>query len=381
MKKLLFALALSCGVSYADIPSGAMVNHTYDGGVIQGGNYYNTKGSETVFINTAGTGITLNAGQTIHGYEAQGTSYTGNGGAIHIQAPDQVVRLNGNIDVRGLSSGPGSGTGGNGGNVTIDAAYLFQNGNILATGANGGNVQMNVGGMTMTGSIDARGGVYAPTPMNPGQSGYGGNVTINSTAAVETHGSIMTNGLNGLANSNPQSMTPYSDNIVIVGHGVNMGSTLWAGNGGAITVSSTGNDADVSINQGAIAQADGGAITVSSQRDINQNGTLLTNSNTSTPSVISLTASNAINNTGRLQADGISLGGNINLAANSISNTGVIRSIGTSKGGDITFTGANPTGSGVVVTMGTVPGSLGTITAPDPVNSTNTLIGIWKKSP
>lgn len=377
MRVILCALALSLGIvgsGYADIPLNTQINHTFDGATINSGNYFNTAGSETKFVNTAGTGITLNAGSLVRGYETQNGAYTGNGGNIHIQAPDQVVRLNGNIDVRGIrfdSAINGGVNGGNGGNVTIDASYLFQNGNIWASGGNGGNVTMNVGGMTMNGVIDARGGVLPNLTY-----GRGGNVAINSTGLVDIKGSILTS---GVADSNISNST-YGNNIVIIGHGVNTSGTLWA-SGGAITVSSTGTDADVNIAQTTLAQADGGSIIVSSQHDINQNGTLLNNSHATVPGVITLTAANAINNTGRLQADGSNLGGNITLAANNISNSGVIRSIGTSKGGNITFTGANPTGSGVVVTMGNVPGSLGTITAPDPINSSNTLIGVWKKSP
>src|SRR4051794_22149028 len=104
-----------------------MLNQTHDGASIQGGTYFNSVHGETKFINSAGTGITLEAGQNIRGVEANGL-YTGNGGNIHIQAPDQVVRLNGNIDVRGFFpawkySGNFSGPGGNGGKVTVDAAY------------------------------------------------------------------------------------------------------------------------------------------------------------------------------------------------------------------------------------------------------------------
>lgn len=399
MRYLICALALSFGVAQAEV-----VNTVNDGAVINGGNYLNTPGHETLFTNNAGTGITLNAGQTIRGFEFSNGAYTGNGGSVHIQAPDQVVRLNGNIDVRGFLPNSNQPNGGNGGNVTVDAAYLYQNGNIYASGTNGGNVQFNVGGATVGGLIDASG-------RNGNMAvGNGGSVSINSTGQVDLNGMINTTAGN-------QAMTPLTNNIVIVGHGVNMNGTMWAGNGGgAIKISSTGQDADVTTGKNSLTQAEGGTIVVNSERDINQNGTLLANGiQSSNSGSISLTAVNAIHNAGRLQADGAGTsqaggtggnGGAITLSANSISNDGVIRSFGGSsvlnfdghtitgkggQGGSVTFIGANPTGSGVVATFGGVgaingsplpsnSGSLGTITAANPAASSNLLFGVWKKS-
>ena len=94
MKYIICVLALSLGVAQAaEIPAN-LVNQTYNGSTIQGGTYFNTTGAETKFTNTAGTGITLNAGQNIRGVEgtpatfgldASPAGYTGNGGNIHIQ--------------------------------------------------------------------------------------------------------------------------------------------------------------------------------------------------------------------------------------------------------------------------------------------------------
>jgi hypothetical protein len=118
---------------------------------------------------------------------------------------------------------------------------------------------------------------------------------------------------------------------------------------------------------------------------------------------VSLKAGGTINNTGRIQADGGKSAkfmhldplkteggkaGDITLTAQHIINSGVIRGIGGAsdigKGGNgsnVTLS-ANPEGNGVIVTFGgtgTPNGSLGTITSPNPSQSTNTLIGVWKK--
>jgi len=339
MKYFLCALALSLGVAYAENVTPNMLNQTHDGASIQGGTYFNTAGSETKFINSAGTGITLDPGKTVRGVEAANGMYTGNGGAIHIQAPDQVVRLNGNIDVRGFLPNGSTGSIGDGGKVTIDASYLFQNGNIYAGGFNGGNVQFNVGGMTMaSGSrIDASGNGVTyfnddpnyPYP-HPVNFGLGGKVTINSTgdvtiskdALIKTHGAYFSTAPDL---SQPSSLTP---NISIVGRAVNMDGVLYAADttkssDGHISLVSTGIDGDINIGKDAILQSGGGVITVDSQRDINQDGAILNTGGTRfvafDPNVdnmtlgsvwganggkVNLIALGAIKNSGRIQADG-----------------------------------------------------------------------------
>lgn len=438
---VILASSLSVIPAHAALP----VNTVNDGATIHGGTYFNTAGSETVFKNSAGTGIHLEAGQNIRGAEAFNNAVTGNGGAIHIQAPDQVVRLDGNIDVRGFLPSGTQGNMGDGGKVTVDAAYLFQNGNIYAGGLNGGSVQMNVGGMTMgsTSRIDATGQNFLNQSFRP-VSGVGGNISINSTGDVSINKGafITTNGTtNGL--SQAQSEIIYGNNIVIIGNGVNMDGTLYAGNiapldgsgRGTISVSSTGSDADVNIGKGAILQSASGVISIISQRDIKQNGLVLNNgtgyfnvNSDDTPfspgvqgfsgGIISLTAANIVNNTGRIQADGHDSsggyvsgtgfgpgfsggnGGAITVTATAVSNTGVMRAMGGNtslfpgntpdelgaggKGGNISFVGSTPQGNGIAVTFGgqgSTIGALGTVTAPDPAASTNTLIGIWKKKP
>jgi len=431
MRFLLCALALSFGVSYADITAN-MLNQTHDGATINAGTYLNTPGSETKFINSAGTGITLNAGSNIRGAEVQNWQLNGNGGAIHIQAPDQVVRLNGNIDVRGFVK-TGAVYPGDGGKVTVDAAYLFQNGNIYAGGFGGGDVSFNVGGMTMGSNsrIDATGSIGELMPNGVHQTGAGGSVIINSTGDVNISQGAMikTNGANGPAFVDPQTGKFFQANnlISVSGHMVNMDGVLLADHlenyqGGVISLTAQGADADVNIGATGIVQGER-SIDITAGRDVNQQGLVLSKSysfafHDPASSVngvaggwggpITISAGRAINQTGRIQSDGAASsggwsypefsgvwnGGNagsITLSANSITNNGVIRGTGGSselgRGGDganVIFVGATPSGNGSVVTFGgfgDTNGSLGTITAPDPASSTNTLIGIWKKTP
>jgi hypothetical protein len=445
MKYILCVLALSLGVAYADVPSN-LINQTYNGSTIKAGTYFNTAGSETKFINSAGTGITLNAGQNIRGVEMQ----TGYGGNIHIQAPDQVVKLNGNIDVRGLDyfNKPLDG-----GKVTVDAAYLYQNGNIYASGMRGGNVTMNVGGMTMGSGafIDAH-----STQVDRHMPG--GSVTINATGQVDIQkgAKIDVTGATFDASGGGIAGTTYGNfsNIVISGKVVNMDGVLMANqaritdpnwmeesyqidHGGGIRLVAT--KGDVTIGPDAIVQADavegsdnGRTITVTASNDINQNGLILSQGGDGTKGsiyydtwyfdnmplmggkggTIQFNAGHDINQNGRMVTDGGKAGvgywgsdaGTMTFTAtNNILNNGVIRSMGGNAnydinnpvpgvlnplsdfhggaGGNITFS-LNPLGTGTVVSyggQGSPFGALGTITSPNPIQSTNTLIGIWKK--
>jgi hypothetical protein len=152
------------------------VNTVNDGRVISGKTYYNTPGAVTSFINSGSGGLWLKSGNTLRGQEVNTIgNLTNNGGAVHLYAPNNVVRVDGNIDVNALKNGQGAYIG-DGGKVFIDSAYLFQNGNIFANGFDGGQVQINVGGMTL--------GTGAQIQANGIQHG-GGAVSINSSGPVD----------------------------------------------------------------------------------------------------------------------------------------------------------------------------------------------------
>ncbi len=178
--KSFIALALSLTIS--SLPLTALagpgdVNSVNDGQVIQNGTYYNTPGNKTTFQNSGGSGLWVKSGTTVRGLESNlsGTA-TGNGGWLHFYAPGQAVRLDGDVSVSGLL-GKGGIHLGNGGRVTIDSAFLYQNGNIFANGVNGGLVQFNVGGAMF--------GPNARIEAKTSAWGQGGQILVNSPGFVD----------------------------------------------------------------------------------------------------------------------------------------------------------------------------------------------------
>jgi hypothetical protein len=176
MERIILALCLASSISLATQATYAVtpVNSMNDSQLINGGTYTNTADGVTTFKNSAGTGLWLQKGNYLRGVEVDSSGkMTNNGGTVHIYAPGQVVRLDGEVDVRSLQDGNKVYLG-NGGKVFVDAAYLYQKGNIYASGANGGLVQFNVGAVDIrSGSIDAR-----------GHRGTGGVIAINSGGPV-----------------------------------------------------------------------------------------------------------------------------------------------------------------------------------------------------
>jgi len=183
-KKWLLSFSLALSTFAASLPLSVAApgdtNSINDGQVVTGGTYYNTPGEKTTFQNSGGTGLWLKSGTTVTGLEKDLIgNLTGNGGWVHFNAPGQAVRLDGNINVSAVMSG--GGYAGNGGRVTVNSSYLYQNGQIYANGANGGSVQFNVGSAMFgpAAKIDVRGfgnGVDA---------GYGGQIGISASGIVD----------------------------------------------------------------------------------------------------------------------------------------------------------------------------------------------------
>lgn len=224
------------------------VNSINNGQTIVDGTYYNTPGSNTTFVNTSGSGLHLHAGDTVRGLEVGNPanptgSLTGNGGWLHFSAPGQVVRLDGNIDVNGILNG---GNLGNGGKVTIDSAYLIQNGTIFANGKNAGTVSFNVGSLTMGpgASIQAK-----------ATTGNGGKIDIKATGVVDIAAGAM-------LDSSGKVIGNYDTNVIRIQGGiVNLNGVVSANglnassSGGRITLIST--DHATALNQVAMNNATG----------------------------------------------------------------------------------------------------------------------------
>lgn len=157
------------------------VNSTNIGQHITGGIYYNTPGDRTTFTNTTGTGLYISPSTTLIGREVSNpsnptNSLTGNGGWLYFSAPGQVVRIDGRIDANALMNH--GYYQGNGGKITVDSAYLYQNGQIYANGIRGGQVQFNVSSLT----LGPKAGIYAQ-----GQDGPGGIIHLGN---INSHGSM-----------------------------------------------------------------------------------------------------------------------------------------------------------------------------------------------
>jgi hypothetical protein len=195
-------------------PNGRQVNTINDGKIIQGGNFYSSRDGETVFKNSGTGGLWLKSGSTIRGINVGETGHaTGYGGNVHLSAPNAVVRVDGNIDVSNVWI-PNNHFHGSGGNLTIDAAFLYHNGNIFANGLVGGNVNINAGAATFGSKsrIEAQG--YS----------HGGSIVVQANGPVDVkRGAFMGSGSgNGFA----WGTSSKSSVIQIEGSLVNMEGVL-----------------------------------------------------------------------------------------------------------------------------------------------------------
>lgn len=259
----------------------AGVNTVNDSAVVSGGTYYNTPGAKTTFVNSAKTGLYLEAGSTVVGreFDVASMAETGNGGHLHFSAPGQIVRLDGNIDVNAVLGDRGY--IGNGGKVTIESGFLYQNGQIFANGVNGGQVQMNVSAMTMgpNAAITAQGYGGNGGIVNVDSSGA---VTIQQGAVVDTSGGVV-----GTFNSNLIEITGSVVNL----DGVLQANGLGAGQSGGhiqlvgtdrITigqngkVSANGANGDFSVDAAGTG-GNGGVVEVAAINSVENNGLISVN--------------------------------------------------------------------------------------------------------
>lgn len=176
---LAFSVAVTCSAAFAadgffNAPNGRPVNTLKDGAIIQGGTYYNSENGKTTFVNTHSGSLWLKSGTTVRGIQVDETGHaTGHGGNVHLSAPNSVVRVDGDINVSNvMRQDPFFGRGGN---VTVDAAFYYQNGNIFANGYHGGAVLFNVGSASFgnTASVQAQ-----------GYSGPG-SISVNASGVVD----------------------------------------------------------------------------------------------------------------------------------------------------------------------------------------------------
>lgn len=282
------SLALAASLILSGLPAALAgvgdVNSVNDGPNVAGGTYYNTVDGKTTFTNSGGSGLYVKAGDTVTGLEVGSNgALTNNGGHIHFDIPGQVVRLDGNINVSGILK-DGAYLG-NGGKVTIDSAFLYQNGQIYANGINGGMIQFNVTNMTEMGSnasIEAKGftGTGGVVKINPDMANPGA-IVIHKGAVVDTSGAVI-----GTYNTNLIQMNGSIVNL----DGVLMANGLMPGQqGGKIDISATdsikigpngqllANGADGINGYNPTSGGNGGEISVSTEKNLDNDGLIAAN--------------------------------------------------------------------------------------------------------
>ncbi len=254
--KFFVPLALAMSITVSSLPLASFagpgdVNSVNDGQVVQGGTYYNTPGNKTTFQNSAGSGLWVKSGTTVRGLESNLTGTpTGNGGWLHFYAPGSAVRIDGNVNVSGLLNGAGMHLG-NGGRLTIDSAFLYQNGNIFANGINGGLVQFNVGAAMF--------GQNARVEAKTSAWGNGGQILVNSPGFVDVQrGAVL--------DSSGMVIGTYDTNIINIEGGlINMEGVLKAdgvdgSRGGIVRLVATGMSETECVNC-ALSKATGSIFT------------------------------------------------------------------------------------------------------------------------
>jgi hypothetical protein len=259
------ALAISIALFPVSAFAANPVNTVNNGPVVSGGAYFNTPDGETRFTNTAGGGLWLKSGSNIRAVEVNSSGIaTNNGGTVHFFAPGQVVRLDGNIDVRAVRDSFDAYRG-NGGNVFVDSAYLYQNGNIYANGINGGLVQFNVGSATLanTARIEAKGSGL----------GVGGTIAINASGAVDLQRQTVLDTTGGVAGTIDTNVINIEGGLVNVEGLLQARGLVYRGDnigpGGTIRLVGSG-QTDLNQTQSALANAvTAGNLTASEASAIN----------------------------------------------------------------------------------------------------------------
>ena len=233
-----------------------------------------------------------------------------------------VIDINGNSLIEGLvTASPFN----NGGDITLTALGNITTANLWSgslLGQTGGNITIESSG----GSMDTTAGVNfsAPVPDSPvsnltleitaidSQGINGGEVVFTAagdirTAAINTSALDLVGGTSGTGGN----ITLDSGGNIDTAAG-SIDSSSNEGDGGAISLTATGNMAISSINTNSVQNGNGGDITLNSGGEINTNaGDLDSTAGTGDGGAISLTATDIT--TGNISSSGNGTGGNITL--------------------------------------------------------------------
>ncbi len=167
------------------------------------------------------------------------------GGQINFTVPNNVLTILGELNANGA--------GGKGGQVNINAAYVFQNGNITANGTEGGVIAFNVGGVA-----------FGPGSLTQatGSNGVGGRIVVNAAGTgnniqVLQNATLDASGGPALVAANPNiELNGGVVNIdgIVQANGVTLADAA-ASNGGFIRVNARQN---LHVGPNALVSANGG---------------------------------------------------------------------------------------------------------------------------
>ena len=221
---------MSIGV-YSTLPlafaAAGDINSINRGDHPDGGTYYNTNDSRTIFQGVNGMRVT----GSFRGLEVSGNGQTtGNGGNFQFNSPNYISFEHANINLNALVNGNGS-YAGDGGHMTVNSPLVFMNSTAVGlSGNNGGSFVANTGAFfSKDSTINAS-----------GADGYGGIIKINSSGPVDIdQGSLF--------DASGKTIGSYDTNVIdITGSAVNVDGILKANttadNGGRIMLTATGSN-------------------------------------------------------------------------------------------------------------------------------------------
>ena len=242
-----------------------------------------------LFLNSNGK-MNLNSAQLNVAPQAA----NGNGGSMYIVTGLDAGSASAALNISGTLNADGSGTG-NGGTISIttlntqsqsDFSVGNNSGFTLSArsgmnGGNGGTINISAGG-----NLDVDGAFLSVTAR--GGDGDGGNISLTANAvgsgqvgegknALTVSGLLSAQGA-GEGNGGQVNLTGPQINI-LDGSTISV-STNGSGDGGTITASAVGTDADFALGNGSVMSArsaagNGGTISIAAERNVSLNGSLL----------------------------------------------------------------------------------------------------------
>lgn len=319
-------------------------------------------------------------------------SGNGNGGAMHISTGLDSQSSSGSLQISGTLNADGAGTG-NGGTISISTLNTLTESNFSvenngafslsaqsgSAGGNGGTIRISAGGnLDVDGAglsvasrgADGDGGIVELTAGAVG-SGIVGNGAQTLTVSGALNTDAAGSGFGGeISLAGPQ--------VLIMDGATLSAASLGNGDGGLISISASGSDADLNFGSGTTlsvrsASGNGGSIIASASRDVNLTGSLMdAGSMLGSGGSIDLAAGGSGSGLLVIDADivadggGSGNGGSISLFQNSIS----ALQIGAGSGTGLVSASASGSGNGGTLTLNSGVGNNLTVAVTQTVSLT-----------